>query len=779
MVDYQSRMERRRAKEEAKEARQATKAKHTRKSSGGGGGRKKRGWFKRTLIIILLIFLFLILAGISMVFAIVRSAPALNSNALHNEVSSVIYDEYNKKATVVDAGTHRLYADLNSIPLSVQDAFISTEDVRFYQHFGIDPVRIGGSILAQFTHGYKSEGGSTIDQQVVRNAMLTQNKTFKRKIQEMYLAVQLDKKYTKKQILEMYLNQIYLGGGPTYGVAAASELYFGKNIKNVDLAQAAMLAAMTRNPGYYDPIDHPAQAKARRDLVLDLMAKYHAISKAQATAAKSESMKQMTKGHGKVTYSNRKYGAFVDYVRHVLVNQEKVITEKEFDSGGLKIYTTLDPSIQKKTQSVLNNSNNYPGMKQNFQAGLSVIDTQTGAIRALGGGRNYQYLMNTNHSYNSVGSVGSTAKPIVDYGPAIDYLKWPTDYQLDDKKGLKYTGGTKMVSDWDGKFMGKMSLRKALYLSRNVPAVNTLQQVDQAMGSTRPVINFANKLGMNFTQSQFDESYAIGSFHSSPLSMAGAYATFGNSGVYNQPYAVRKIVKPDGEVISLDHIKHIAMHDYTAYMITDMLKDVMSKGTGVMANLPGTPLAGKTGTQNIPSDYAAQMQISPYNVDHGALDEWFVGYTTRLTAAVWTGYDVTNNDVKHKRYLQNNFGTYLAPGQQNYAKLIFKNVLGTIMPGAPDFIRPNSVVSLSGGELGVRNSTVQNHFQSSSSSSSASSSSSSSPASSSSSSSSSSSMPPASSSSSISNASSQAPAAAPPASSSTAANPASASSAAP
>ncbi|TGA97040.1 PBP1A family penicillin-binding protein [Sporolactobacillus shoreae] len=745
MVEYHSRMERRRATE--LENQGVKGGAHTKKKS-SGGGKKKRGWFKRILIIFFLLVLFFILAGAVTVFAIIRNAPPLNENALRNPVSSVIYDENNHLATSVDPGQHRSYTSINDIPMVVQDAYISTEDVRFYQHFGIDPYRILGAGVAQFTRGYKSEGASTITQQVVRNAMLTQNKTFTRKIQEMYLAIQLEKKYTKKQILEMYLNQIYLGGGPVYGVAAASEKYFGTNIKNVTLPQAAMLAAMTRNPGYYDPILHPTEAKARRDLVLDLMVQNKAITPAQAAQAKAVSMKEMTKGHKNLPVSNRKYGAFVDYVRRtILADKSLGITDKDFSSGGLKIYTTLDPAIQQKTQNILNNKKNFPTVQKNFQAGVSVIDTQTGAIRALGGGRDY-YYSDFNWADRSSRSIGSTAKPIVDYGPAIEYLKWPTDYTVDDKKGTTYTNGP-TVNDWDGRFLGKMTMRKALYLSRNVPAVKTLQTINQQTGSTNDVLSFAGQLGFHWPTTgpnAFNETYAIGSFGSSPLQMAGAYAAFGNNGVYNQPYAIRKIVKPDGEVINFDHTRHIAMHDYTAYMITNMLEDVMTKGTGIHADIPGVALAGKTGTQNIDSKYAQQYHISQSGVNYGATDSWFVGYTSRLTTSVWTGYTNVGLSLKNSKL----YGSYLAPNEQGYASLIFRDIMSGFMPGAPDFIRPDSVVSLSGGELGVRNSTVSNHFSATSSSSS---SSSSTPASSSSSSSSSSSAPVSSSSSSSSSSS--------------------------
>jgi penicillin-binding protein 1A len=696
-------MERRRASELESHSGNGRNGRHAVPNS-SGGGHQKRGWFKRLLIIFFLILLFFILAGTITVFAIIKNAPELNENELRNPVSAVLYDQSNRKATSLDTGVSRQYVSINKIPLVVQDAYISTEDTRFYQHFGIDPIRIFGAGVAQFTKGYKSEGASTITQQVVRNAMLSQNKTFTRKIQEMYLAVQVEKKYTKKQILEMYLNQIYLGSGPTYGVAAASEHYFGTNIKNITLPQAAMLAAMTRNPSYYDPILQPAHAKQRRDLVLDLMVKNKAITPAQAAQAKAVSMKTMTRGHRAVPVSNRKYGAFVDYVRRSILSDKSLgITDKDLNSGGLKIYTTLDQSIQQQTQNTLNNKANYPNVQRNFNAAVSVVDTQTGAIRALGGGRNYSYG-DLNFADRESQSIGSTAKPIVDYGPAIQYLKWPTDYTVDDKQGTRYTNGP-TVNDWDGKFMGQMTMRKALYLSRNVPAVRTLQALDNSVGSGS-VIRFAGKLGIHLPRDDFNESFAIGSFGATPLQMAGAYASFGNSGVYNQPYAIRKIVKPDGETLYFKHARHAAMSDSTAYMITDMLRDVMTKGTGVRANIPGVALAGKTGTQNIDSKFAQKYHISQAGVNTGATDSWFVGYTTRLTTSVWTGYVDVNKSLKNPKL----YGSYLGPGEQGYAQFIFKSIMQNFMPGAPDFVQPNSVISLGGGELAVRNSSASHHF---------------------------------------------------------------------
>lgn len=713
MAEYHSRMERRRALEREK---QQTKTNRRATGNGTSGGGKKRSWFKRLIIVFLLGLLFLILAGSITVLAIIKNAPALNTDNLRDPISSVIYDKDGKKATEVYTGENRMYTSIDDIPELVQNAFLATEDVRFYKHFGVDPIRIGGAGVAQFTEGFKSEGASTITQQVVRMSFLTQDKTFTRKIQEAYLAIQLEKKYSKKQILEMYLNKIYLGDGPTYGVAAAAQKYFGKDLKEIRPEEAAMLAAMTRNPGYYDPINHPEEAKERRDLVLDLMVDNHVISSEDASQAKKVSIKEMTKNHKDIKQGHRKYDAFLDYVREVLVNKEKLVTEQEFAAGGLKIYTTLDPKIQQQTEKVLNDKDFYPEAKDNFEAGVSILDTQSGAIRALGGGPDYKYGENNWSLINDGNNVGSAAKPIMDYGPAIEYLNWPTNYTVQDVP-TKYSGSDgKSIGNWDGRYLGSMSMRRALYLSRNVPAVRTLQNFTGTDEGQNQIKSFIGKLGFtkeaygNNDKDPFDyinESYGIGAFSSSPLIMSGAYAAFGNNGIYNEPFAVTKVVFPDGYEVQLEHDRHVAMNDSTAYMITDMLKDVVSnpEGTGYgFARIPGAPLAGKTGTQNISDEMAKEFNISPDEQDHGATDAWFVGYTSRLTAAVWSGYEhLKDEKIDNKAY-------YLGSSEQKYSQQLFKAIMSDFMSGNPDFERPASVIDIGGGELAVKGSNVADKY---------------------------------------------------------------------
>ncbi|MFC7392668.1 transglycosylase domain-containing protein [Scopulibacillus cellulosilyticus] len=675
MTEYKSRAERRQAKQKDND-----------KQPKGKKGNKK-GLFKRIVLIIFLVILFLVLAGVITVFAVIKQAPSLDPKLLKDPMSTTIYDKNGHKIDTVYSQQNRTYAPINKIPEVVQDAFISTEDNRFYKHFGIDPYRIGGAVVANITHGFGSEGGSTLDQQVIKNSLLTPKKTLTRKVQEAYLAIKLDQKYSKKQILEMYLNKIYLGE-QAYGVGTAAKVYFGKNVKDLTLPEAAMLASLPKAPSYYDPLANPKAAKQREDLVLDTMAKNHYITQAQADKAKQVSIKEMTKDHKGLKTPKRKYTAYINYVYNELVNKKKVISKDEFYQGGLKIYTNLDPKAQQRVQDVLNNDGNFPGVKKNFQAGTALIDTKTGAIEAIGGGRHYQDGINWATSTDN--AVGSTAKPIMDYGPAVEYENWSTAHRVVDEP-YKYSNGH-TLENWDGQYKGPMTIRDALAQSRNIPAVKTLHQLMGDLGQSK-IKDFTNNLGFNFKN--IYESYAIGSFTASPLQMAGAYAAFGNNGVYNEPYAVKSIEFPDGHTIDLDHKEHVAMHDYTAYMITDMLKSVIHdpQGTGRDANLPGVPVAGKTGSTNIPDDYARQHGISSYDQLHGDLDSWFVGYTTDLTMAVWTGYTPSN---------ESDSGSFLPVSEQHYSQDIFKYVMEDLAsPNTPDFKKPNSVVE-SDGELYVR-----------------------------------------------------------------------------
>lgn len=680
MADYKSRSERRQAQQ----------------NQNPKGKKKKRGLFKKILLTCFLAVLVLGLAGTIAVAIIIHNAPPLDPSKLKVPQSTRIY--YNDGTLMTTLGERdRIYAPIDKIPQVVKDAVISIEDQRFYQHFGIDPIRVGGSIVANITHGFGSQGASTLDQQIIKSSYLTPKKTMTRKIQEAYLAVKLDREYSKDQILEMYLNKIYYDQG-AYGVATAAHTYFGLTLKNfnkITLAQAAMLAGIPNLPTYYDPITHPEDAKKRRDIVLDAMVDNHKITQAQADEAKKVTIKEMLKNRPKESPDKQDdHYAVIGMLKKLYVDTGK-IDKTTWDQGGLQIYTTIDKNAQQTVERLLNNDGNFPGVKKNFQAGIAVTDTQNGNVLAIGGGRHYKYGTNYAISGDTAkgtgNQIGSTAKPIIDYGPAIEYMKWPTNYPLVDEP-WSYTGG-KSVSDWDNRYKGKMTMRSALYESRNVPAVKTLQEVNKTVG-TKKVIDFANKVGVDIKD--LNESYALGSFTANPLQMAAAYAAFGNNGVYNEPNAIKYIDYPGGRRIKFDHGEHQAMHDYTAYMITDMLKDVIRKQVTYHGpSLSGFNIAGKSGSSNPGTEGQKQFHLTQAETDKGYLDSWFVGYTPKVTTAVWSGYDTTL-DVKDKGYVM------MSPVEKGISGSLFGYAMRDIAStSTPDWQQPNSVAR-SGDALYVR-----------------------------------------------------------------------------
>jgi len=674
MAEYRSRQERRQLQNKHK------------------GKQPKKGLFKKVFLSLVLIFLCLGLAGSIAVAVIISHAPALDPSVLKQQMGTRIYYA---DGTLMDTvgSENRIYAPIEKIPDVMKDAVISIEDARFYQHHGIDPIRIGGSVVANIKEGFGAEGASTIDQQLIKLSYLTPKKTLTRKIQEAYLAVKLDREYSKDEILEMYLNKIYYSNG-VYGVGTAAYTYFGLDVDHLDqltLAQAALLAGIPNRPGYYDPIAHPDNAIKRRNLVLDMMVKNGKITKAQAEAAKKVTMKEMMKNRPK-DQKNKDHYAVVDMLQQMYVDTGK-IDKDQWTQGGLKIYTTIDKKAQETVENLLNDPNNFAGTAANIQSGIAVVNTKNGNILAVGGGVNYKYGTNwalAGSTTEGTGNqIGSTAKPIVDYGPAIEYLKWPTSKILDDSPHT-YSDG-RSVSDWDGRYFGPMTMKRALAQSRNIPAVKALQTVDKEAG-VDSVIKFAGKLGVPFKRNHFNESYALGSFTANPLQMASAYAAFGNNGIYNEPNAIKYIEYPDGRRVEFDHSSHIAMHDYTAYMITDMLKEVIDNGTYNGPSLRGYTVAGKSGSSNPGPDAQKRYHLTQNEMNNGYLDSWFVGYTPKITAAVWVGYDqtATVKEGERKGYV------LMTPEEKRISGTLFgKIILNLASQNTPDWQQPKSVVRVS------------------------------------------------------------------------------------
>jgi penicillin-binding protein 1A len=633
-------------------------------------GKKKKpaSMAKKITLSIAILGIIVMLGGAAALASIIKAAPKLDPKLLKDPIASKILDKNGNLIAEV-GNANREYVDYKDIPKVVEDAFIATEDYRFYQHHGIDFIRLGGAVVANFTHGFGSEGGSTITEQVIKNTFLTPQKSITRKIQEAWLAYQLEQKYTKHQILEMYLNKIYFSENSN-GVATAADAYYGKSLKDLTLPEAAMLAGLPQSPNNYNPFDHPEAAQKRRNIVLSLMYEHGYISKAQEDSAlKVPVQSDLVKGD-QHQLNEKPYDPFVDEV----IDEVKKAGDFDIFTDGLTIYTTLDPKAQLYVDQ-LENSNNlikYPDAQ--FQTGITLLDTKTGEIRAIGGGRNQQVQRGFNYAIDSRRQPGSTIKPVLDYGPAIEYLNWGTYQMIDDKPVTYSTGAT--FGNWDHRYLGPMTIRTALQLSRNSPAVQTLQQVglDKAK-------NFAINLGIPLKE--IYESYAIGGFGGktvgvSPLEMAGAYSAFGNKGFYTSPYAVTKIKLRDGTVVDTTPETKVVMKDSTAFMITDMLKSVLqSPGTGVSASVSGLPVAGKTGTTNY-----SDQELSDYHISSSTSvpDSWFTGYTTNYTISVWTGYPDRKTPIP-------------AGYNQKIAQYIFKYLMSYMSKGisTPDFTVPPSV----------------------------------------------------------------------------------------
>jgi len=629
--------------------------------------KKKKGivW-KKLFIAFFIIGIIGMIAGGATLAYYVSSAPPLNDNELKGNLSSKVYDINGEK--VYEIGVEKAtYVPIEEIPDVVKNAFIATEDIRFYQHNGIDFIRFGGAVIANIQEGFGAEGASTITQQLVKLSFLSPEKTIKRKVQEAWLAIQIEQKYSKDEILEMYLNRVYYPGN-YYGVARAAEAFYGKTLDELTVDEAAMLAGMVKNPNGYNPRKNPEAAEKRRNIVLTLMEKHGFITTKEAEEAKKI---PVTETLIEPKEKSNQYYAFIEQVIDEIRNK----LDMDPSVAGLKIYTTLDPDAQKYVDELLN-GDILSYSSEHLQVGVSLLDTQTGEIRAIGGGRN-QPIGGFNYAVDTKRQPGSTIKPILDYGPAIEHLKWSTYHQIKDEKYTYSDPQKTPINNFDNSYKGWMTMRDALAYSRNIPALKAFQEV----GSERAK-EFAIGLGIDLKE--IYESYSIGGFGGdtvgvSPLDMAGAYSAFGNNGFYIEPHAVKKVELVDGTTIDLSPEPVEAMSDYTAFMITDMLKSVVKYGTGKQAYVSGINIAGKTGTTNFDEKEKAKYNVEP----GGAKDSWFVGYTPKYTAAVWTGFE--KNDER----------MYLNYKDQQVPKTIFKKLINHVSKGdRSDFKQPKSVVKV-------------------------------------------------------------------------------------
>ncbi|MEH6851391.1 penicillin-binding protein 1A [Bacillus sp. 491mf] len=641
--------------------------------------KKKGSFLRKFLIACLLIGIVTLVAGVSAFFVMVKDAPKLDKAKLVNPLSTKFYDKDGK--FIYEYGAEkRTNVTYDQVPKVVESAFLATEDSRFYEHNGIDFKRTTKAIFENVTGDFGSQGGSTITQQVIKNYFLTRKKTAERKVQEWYLSYKLEQQYSKHEILEMYLNKINLGNR-SYGIATAAQNYYGKDLKDLKLHEAAMLAGLPQGPNNYDPTK-PQNVKAateRRDTVLYLMNRHGYITKQEMDDAKKIPVTEGLQPSQEAT--QMPYQAYFDAAVKEI---ESEIKDVNIGSDGLNIYLALDTKAQDFADKMLNTEEiiNYPDEK--FQGAFAFMDTETGAVRALGSGRGENKATFKGHNIavdTTTRQVGSTMKPIFDYGPAVEYKQWSTYHQVDDSTYYYETDRKREVRNFDNGHKGTMSMREALAQSRNVPAVKIANEVGRDKAQA-----FAEGLGFTFGKDGAVESSAIGSNGASPLTVAGAYAAYGSGGIYHKPHFVTKVVYPDGKEVNFTPKGKRVMKDSTAYMVTDMMRSVVksSTGTGKAANIPSLDVAGKTGTTNYSTEDLRKYDFP----DSASPDSWFAGFTPQYTMAVWTGYDKPSEG-------------YIDKNTSPIAQRIFKAMMSEFGSDTSRFEMPSSVERI-GNELYVK-----------------------------------------------------------------------------
>lgn len=619
--------------------------------------KKKKKIINIILIIILGLGILCLALFAAFLVYITVTAPEFDAKKLDTKEMSIFYDKDEKKyAETGDERREKIsYEDL---PQVFVDALVATEDSRFFEHNGFDAPRFLKASVGQLLGNSDAGGASTISMQVIKNSITSKKdqgiQGIIRKFTDIYLAIfKLEKNYTKEQIIEFYVNNHGLGG-MVYGVEEAAQTYFGKSASDLNLSEAAILAGMFQAPTYYKPDVNPENAEKRRSTVLYLMVRHGYITQEQADIANSIPVEDLVV---KQAASSDPYQGYLDTVISELGDKYNIDPSKT----PVEVYTNLDRSKQEAVNSVMNGET-YTWIDDKVEAGVTVLDSETGKVLAIGAGRN-RGAGDWNFAVDNKRQPGSTAKPLFDYGPGIEYNNWST-YQLFDDSPYTYTGG-RPIKNWDNGYFGTITLRRALSGSRNIPALKAFQQVDNnkikefvtGLGITPEICNSGyeydkeqdlcvNEDNKNDTHkpNKIHEAHSIGAFSPgvSSMEMAGAYAAFSNGGYYNEPHTIEKIVFRDtGEVIEFDGEKKKVMSDATAFMISDVLQDVALTG--------GTPtnVAAKTGTTNYDSEY-----MEKHNLPGDAIrDSWVVGYSTKTVIALWYGYQ--NNDTTGRYVLHN------------------------------------------------------------------------------------------------------------------------------
>lgn len=583
-------------------------------------------------------FLSLVIAAIvlggGVFFYYVSKAPSLSESKLVATTSSKIYD--NKNQLIADLGSERrVNAQANDIPTDLVKAIVSIEDHRFFDHRGIDTIRILGAFLRNLQSN-SLQGGSTLTQQLIKLTYFstsTSDQTISRKAQEAWLAIQLEQKATKQEILTYYINKVYMSNG-NYGMQTAAQNYYGKDLNNLSLPQLALLAGMPQAPNQYDPYSHPEAALDRRNLVLSEMKGQGYISAEQYEKAINT---PITDGLQSLKSVNS-YPAYMDNYLKEVINQVEQETGYNLLTTGMDVYTNVDQEAQKRLWDIYNSDQYVSYPDDDLQVASTVVDVSNGKVIAQLGARHQasNVSFGTNQAVETNRDWGSAMKPITDYAPAIEYGVYDSTATMVNDIPYNYPGTDTPVYNWDHGYFGNITIQYALQQSRNVTAVETLNKVglDRAktflngLGIDYPSMHYANAISSNTTES--NKQYGASS-----EKMAAAYAAFANGGIYHKPMYINKVVFSDGSEKEFSDAGTRAMKETTAYMMTEMMKTVLAYGTGRGAYLPWLAQAGKTGTSNYTDD---EIEKHIKNTGYVAPDESFVGYTRKYSMAVWTGY---------------------------------------------------------------------------------------------------------------------------------------------
>lgn len=595
-----------------------------------------RFWKKRHLTQILLIIILVIVLVTILYFGWLATRANVQSLKEGLSQSTVVYDKDGKVASTI--ATNRTKGiKIAEIPKYVPNAVVAIEDERFYEHSGFDIKGIARAFLSNILAGRITAGGSTLTQQLTKNALLSPERTYKRKAEELFLAVKMEKVYSKDEILQMYLNQVYFGGG-AWGIGNASKKYFNKNIQNVTVSEAAMLAGLLHAPNYLNPYNNYDLAMKRRNVVLGKMKEFGMISNAQYNTAIKEKI-HLHDGGG--SFVERKYPYYVDAVLNEAISKYG-LTQEEILTRGYRIYTELDQNLQGGLENVYSRNYLFPRGRGNtlVQSGSVLMDPASGGVRALVGGRGQHIFRGFNRATQLRAQPGSTMKPIAVYTPALeegyDYkselIDEPTSY------------GNYKPENFSKTFQGKVPMYKALEDSLNVPTVWLLNKIGLNKG-----LDSANRFGIPVEKADKNLAIALGGMSKgvSPLQMANAYSVFPNGGKRYDSHLITKIVGPTGNIVAeRDSTTTKVTSKKVTNEMTSMLLNVVESGTATRTYIPDVQIAGKTGSTQL-----------PYSNINGTKDQWMVGYTPNLVGAIWIGYDQTDRE----HYLPSSSSTVVVP----------------------------------------------------------------------------------------------------------------------